>query len=80
MNYCTDSIVNTVITKFIDRSNVGISKYGTTLDREDLEVTDWITHAQEELMDAILYLEKLNKNIQAKSTLYTVTAKEEYQK
>jgi hypothetical protein len=57
----TDSIVNSVISKFLERSRVGIEKYGTTLDRKDLTVLDWITHAQEELMDGILYLEKLKE-------------------
>lgn len=54
-----DTIVNTVINSFIQRSNFGYQKYGTTLDRDDLSVLDWIQHAQEEHMDAILYLEKL---------------------
>jgi hypothetical protein len=57
--YTHDSIVNTVIDSFIKRSNFGYQKYGTTLDRDDLSVLDWIQHAQEEHMDAILYLEKL---------------------
>ena len=56
-----DSIVDAVIKKFQERSEVGIKKYGVTLDREDLSVLDWIQHAQEEHMDAILYLEKLKK-------------------
>ncbi len=60
--YCADSVVNSVISKFISRSNVGIDKYGLTLDREDLEFDEWIVHAQEEHMDAILYLEKLKNN------------------
>jgi len=55
----SDSIVESIIQKFQERSAVGISKYGTTLDRKDLEPLDWIQHAQEELMDGILYLEKL---------------------
>ena len=55
----TDSIVNSVIKKFAERSKVGQEKYGTTLDRTDLKTLDWIQHAQEELMDGILYLEKL---------------------
>jgi hypothetical protein len=55
----SDSIVNNVINSFVDRSNIGLQKYGTTLDREDLSLLDWIQHAQEEHMDAILYLEKL---------------------
>lgn len=56
-----DSIVAAVIKKFGDRSEVGIKKYGVTLDRTDLKTADWIQHTQEELMDAILYLEKLKQ-------------------
>ncbi len=66
-----DSIVRTIIAKFQIRSEIGKKKYGTTLDRTDLSVIDWITHAQEEHMDAILYLEKL------KQTLVGVTPKKE---
>ena len=51
-SYCADSIVNSVISAFIGRSNIGLQKYGTTLDRDDLSVLDWIQHAQEEHMDA----------------------------
>ena len=59
-NYPTkDSVVNSVIEQFAKRSNVGVEKYGTTLDRTDLTMLDWIQHAQEELMDGILYLEKI---------------------
>lgn len=54
-----DSIVTAVIQKFQQRADIGKQKYGTTLDRKDLSVLDWIQHAQEEHMDAILYLEKL---------------------
>lgn len=65
-----DSIVRTIIAKFQIRSEIGKKKYGTTLDRTDLSVVDWINHAQEEHMDAILYLEKL------KQTLVGVTTKQ----
>ena len=58
-----DSIVQAVIRKFQERSDVGVKKYGVTLDRTDLKVLDWIQHAQEELMDGILYLEKLKKEL-----------------
>ena len=54
-----DSIVTSIIEKFKQRSELGKKKYGTDLDRTDLSVLDWINHAQEEHMDAILYLEKL---------------------
>ena len=58
-----DSIVQSVIQQFIERSKMGKEKYGTDLDRTDLKTKDWIQHAQEELMDGILYLEKLKKTI-----------------
>lgn len=56
-----DSVVKSIIEKFISRAEMGKDKYGTDLDREDLKTLDWINHAQEELMDGILYLEKLKK-------------------
>jgi hypothetical protein len=58
----TDTIVAAVIKKFQERSDLGQKKYGTTLDRTDLKTLDWIQHAQEELMDGILYLEKLKQS------------------
>jgi len=58
-----DSIVAAVIEKFKQRSALGIAKYGITLDRSDLSILDWIQHAQEELMDGILYLEKLKSQV-----------------
>lgn len=59
-----DSIVKSVTDKFKQRSEAGINKYGTTLDREDLSTLDWIKHAQEEAMDLCLYLEKLAKKLE----------------
>jgi hypothetical protein len=58
-----DSIVKSVIESFKQRSEVGILKYGKTLDRNDLTFLQWVQHAQEELMDAILYLEKLKQTM-----------------
>jgi hypothetical protein len=62
-----DSVVTSIINKFKSRAEFGQKKYGTNLDRTDLSVLDWIQHAQEEHMDAILYLEKLKKELQNKS-------------
>lgn len=62
-----DSIVAAVIAKFAERSALGRKKYGTTLDRTDLTTPDWIRHTQEELMDAILYLERLHKDFETLS-------------
>jgi len=52
-----DKIVLQVISKFEQRSEVGIKKYGTTLEENNTD--DFLNHLQEELMDAILYIEKL---------------------
>jgi len=65
MERCEDSIVRAVVAKFLQRSAVGVTKYGVTLDRTDLGAGDWIQHAQEELMDGILYLEKLKQTLAA---------------
>ena len=55
----SDPIVQNIVEKFLSRSQIGIKKYGTTLQDNNLPTLDWIVHTQEELMDAILYLEKL---------------------
>lgn len=54
-----DSIVDQVVSKFYSRSKVGIKKYGTTLEENNND--DFLNHLQEELMDAILYLQKLKQ-------------------
>jgi succinate dehydrogenase flavin-adding protein (antitoxin of CptAB toxin-antitoxin module) len=54
-----DRFVQSVKEKFEQRSQTGIKKYNTTLEREDLDFLDWLNHLQEELMDATLYIEKL---------------------
>ena len=61
--YLKDSIVESVINQFKQRSDVGIKKYNTTLDRTDLSTLDWIEHAKQEAMDFILYLEKLKSEV-----------------
>jgi hypothetical protein len=63
----TDSIVDSIIDQFVDRAAFGKEKYNTDLDREDLSIFEWIEHAKQEHMDAILYLEKLKKTLEAKS-------------
>lgn len=65
-----DSVVSAVLEKFKQRSEVGQQKYGTTLDRTDLKFLDWVNHMQEELMDAILYLEKLKRMHSEKNISY----------
>jgi hypothetical protein len=62
----TDSIVDSIIDQFVDRAAFGKEKYNTDLDREDLSILEWIEHAKQEHMDAILYLEKLKKTVETK--------------
>lgn len=61
-----DTIVESVIQQFKQRSEAGINKYGITLDREDLNVLEWLQHLQEELMDATLYVQKLKEKLNDK--------------
>jgi hypothetical protein len=60
----TDPIVDTVIDNFIVRATFGKEKYGVGLEREDLSFLEFANHLQEELMDGILYLEKLKSMLQ----------------
>ncbi len=52
-----DKIVKQVISQFEQRSEIGIEKYGTTLEKNNND--DFLQHLKEELMDAVLYIEKL---------------------
>ena len=61
-----DQIIKKVVEKITSRSEVGIQKYGTTLDRDDLTLLDWLNHLQEELMDACGYIEKIIALIEEK--------------
>lgn len=61
-----DKIVEDVLAKYRQRSEVGIAKYGTTLDENKATLIEWLTHLQEELMDATLYIEKLKSDLNEK--------------
>ena len=58
-----DKYVKSVVKNFKKRSQVGIEKYGTTLDRNDVDLLGWLNHLQEELMDATLYIERLKTEL-----------------
>lgn len=58
-----DKIVQEVVNTILKRSDVGLKKYGTNLNRDDLSQLEWIQHAQEEAMDMILYLEKMKQGL-----------------
>ncbi len=53
-----DPVVERVVDKFVSRSDVGFAKYGVTLQDDPSRMFEWLNHLQEELMDAVLYLQK----------------------
>jgi hypothetical protein len=63
-----DSIVKSIINQFTTRAETGETKYGVNMDRNDLSFQEWITHMKQELMDAIIYLEKIEKLYGEKNT------------
>ena len=42
-----------------ERAKVGLNKYGVTMERDDLTHDEWLEHLQHELMDAIVYVQRL---------------------
>ena len=63
-----DPVVRNVVDKFVSRSDVGYSKYGTTLDDERRlkmkGLQKYLNDIQEELMDAILYIQSARDELQ----------------
>tara|TARA_B100000925_G_C21977456_1_gene460733 strand:- start:35 stop:331 length:297 start_codon:yes stop_codon:yes gene_type:complete len=53
-----DKIIQNVINKIQKRSEVGFKKYGVTLYDDNQPLDTWLNHIQEELMDAVNYIEK----------------------
>jgi hypothetical protein len=58
-----DSVVYRIATLLKNRSETGIRKYGTTLDRTDLTIKEWIDHSIEEALDLALYLERIKSEL-----------------
>lgn len=58
-----DMIVQEVRKDLLNRSEVGIKKYGVTLDRKDLGLKEWLEHAYCECLDQALYLKRAIKEL-----------------
>lgn len=56
-------IASSIIKQVKERADVGLAKYGVTLDREDLTQEEWIQHAIEEALDFAGYLTRLKEII-----------------
>jgi hypothetical protein len=61
----TDSIVDSIIDRFVERAQVGMKKYGTNLDRTDLNLEQWLEHSIEEQLDNILYMQRALKELRS---------------
>jgi hypothetical protein len=53
-----DRVVESVREDLLRRSQVGINKYNTTLERTDLNLKDWLQHSYEECLDMANYLKR----------------------
>jgi hypothetical protein len=65
----TDSVVDSIIDKFVERATIGREKYGTDLDRQDLSLEDWLEHSIQEKLDDILYMQKALTVLRESKTL-----------
>ena len=68
-----------VCEKIQQRAKVGLNKYGTTMERDDLSDLEWMNHLQEELLDGAVYLQRMINNYQdALAKLDNLTKRVEY--
>lgn len=68
MEKITDKHVKAVTDMMINRSEVGMAKYGVNLERKDFTTLNWLQHLQEELCDAANYIEVLKERERNKNT------------
>jgi hypothetical protein len=70
MKNTKDPLVQNVLNRMAERSEFGIKKFGNTIDKSEHSLEHWISETQEELADAIIYLEKLKTVIRKKEILW----------
>ena len=81
-----DPVVEKVVDKFIHRSDVGFKKYGRTLDNErrgkHKDLAGYLNDIQEELMDAVLYIQTAREELQdlSEEALIDKFKQDEYEK
>ena len=65
-----DEVVKNIVDKFVERSNVGYQKYGQTLHSERTskvkDLAAYLNDIQEELMDAVLYIQAAREELDEK--------------
>ena len=63
-------VLDKVISDLQDREILGINKYGTTCDRADYELVDWLQEAYEETLDKAMYLQAAIRKLQENNKVY----------
>ena len=67
------SIEEKVIAEIRQRAEKGEVKYGTTMDRDDLSLKEWLQHLKEELMDGVIYTQKIISELEVLENLEIAT-------
>ena len=65
MDNIQDKNVLEVVAEYAYRAQKGFEKYGTTTERTDIDLEGWLTHLQEELMDATVYLQRIRNELKS---------------
>lgn len=63
MTTTTGKHVRAVRDKLRDRARTGLRKYGVTTERQDLSTIEWLSHLQQEVMDAAVYTERTMEDV-----------------
>jgi len=58
-----DPIVEKVIDEYKERSEFGMEKYGVPMTRTDIDLLGWLQHLKEEMMDATIYIERIQEEL-----------------
>jgi hypothetical protein len=61
-----DNNVNEICLEYMRRADHGFKKYGVTTERKDLDLMQWVQHLKEELMDATVYIHRIQKELKEK--------------
>jgi hypothetical protein len=64
-----DTIVEIVRSALLERSRIGLSKYGVSVADSHLSVPQWLQHAQEEALDLAVYLERVRSGLAEQESL-----------
>jgi len=54
-------IEDEVCEEILARAEKGLNKYGVSMERDDLDIHEWLQHLLEELLDAAVYVKRLQK-------------------